>query len=178
MQEENATGFVREDLLERLRNLTESQSDATLAELAYRRAREALERALEEARSLRLAAIEDVRTTREREQASLLESLKALRQSTEAQIETLLRTAEIEADRLRSSAQHTASTTVEEANREAASIRAEAAAIRTAAEGRAQEVVRLEAEFNALLAQVGERLGMAEKPAAGWWARITRSHKN
>ena len=174
MQEENPTGSVREDLLARLRNLGESQADGTLAELAYRRAREALERALEEARTIRLEAIEDARVTREREQTSLVESLKALRQSAETQIDGLLRAAEIEADRLRSDARLEAASIREEANKDAALIHADAAVVRRVAEERSSEVARLEADFNALLDQIGGRLGMPERPSEGWWARLTR----
>mgnify|MGYP001455423940 CR=1 FL=1 len=73
------------------------QATGPLAELAYRRAREALERAMAEARAIRLQAITDARTTRERELAALMESMRSLRQSAVAQIEALLQAAEIEA---------------------------------------------------------------------------------
>ena len=109
MQAEEPNNSVREDLIARLRNLVEPQSSGTLAELAYRRAREALERALEEARTIRLyARIEDARTAQERDQASLQGSLRSLQQATEAKIEALSRTAEIEAERLRHEARREA----------------------------------------------------------------------
>ena len=66
MQNEEGSHTVRSDLLERLRALEGPQSSGSLAELAYRRAREALEHALNEAREVRLQAIEDARATRER----------------------------------------------------------------------------------------------------------------
>ena len=57
---------VRRDLREQLKDLEAVQSQGTLAELAYRRSRDALERALEEAGKIRLHALEDARSTRER----------------------------------------------------------------------------------------------------------------
>ena len=75
---EEESGAVRSELLERLRALESSQSESNLAELAYKRARDALERALEEARTIRLQALDDARLTRERELASLLESMRSL----------------------------------------------------------------------------------------------------
>src|SRR5581483_8164489 len=85
--QEEPTTPVRNELLDKLRALAPEQSAEGLAELAYQRSREALERALEEARNIRLQAIEDARATREHEMTSLMESLKTLRLSAEAQID-------------------------------------------------------------------------------------------
>ena len=92
MQEAEDPGRIRTDLLERLKalDLEHGSGSGTLAELAYRRAREALEKALEEARTLRLQAIDDARRTREQEMSSLQQSLLAHRQAAEAEIEALL----------------------------------------------------------------------------------------
>src|SRR5262249_29741135 len=100
-EEQEEPGSIRSDLLDRLRALESSQSQSGMAELAYKRAREALERALEEARVIRLQAIDDARLTREHELATLMEAMRSMRTSAEAQIETFLRTAEIEAGRMR-----------------------------------------------------------------------------
>src|SRR3972149_5029801 len=109
----------------------------SLADISYRRAREALERALEEARAVRLQAVDDARATRERELASLMDSLRALRQSAESQIESVLMAAEIEAERIRAQARTDARSTVERATSEAAPARGGAAARRRrAGEGR------------------------------------------
>src|SRR5688500_4916682 len=98
---EEEPSSIRSELLDRLRAMEGPQSSDSLAELAYRRAREALERALDESRVVRLQAIEDARATRERELTALMESLRSLRQSAEAQIEALVRSAELEAARIR-----------------------------------------------------------------------------
>jgi hypothetical protein len=100
MQEEQGP-TTRSELLERLRNLDALQSQGTLAELAYRRAREALEKALDEAGKIRLEALEDARATREREMTLLMESLRALRLSAEAQIQSVLTSAEAAAQQTR-----------------------------------------------------------------------------
>ena len=169
MQEEQPPETVRSELLERLRALDTSLGTSGLTELASRRAREALERALDEARTIRLQALEYARATREREMTALLESMRTLRESAEAQINAVTYTAEIEADRLRNQAAESARELVEEANREAAQIRAEANAMRAAAEERAAEVDRLEIEFNRLVEVFAQRVGLREKPRRGWW---------
>lgn len=176
MQNEQDSHTVRSDLLERLRALEGPQSSGSLAELAYRRAREALEHALEEARNVRLQAIEDARATRERELHALMESMKTLRQSAERQIEELIATAEIEAQRIREEAESEARNMAEQARAEAADIRVEAVAIRSAAEERSREVERIETDFNNLLARIAERFGLTEKPSEGWWKRVTGGH--
>jgi hypothetical protein len=170
MQDDKLLDSTRDELLERLRALDEPQASSSLAELAYRRAREALEKALEEARTIRLQAIDDARAAREREMAALVESLKGLRQAAEAQIESLLREAELQAEALRDQAQSDARTILEAANRESATVRAEAAALRAGAEERAREVARLEADFDAQLEAIGKRLGM-QKPKKGLFGR-------
>src|SRR5215207_7715061 len=104
MQEHDQPGNVRHELLERLRSMETPSSQGGLTELSYRRAKEALERALEEARNIRLQAIDDARQTREREASALMASLRQLRDEAEAQIDALLRTAEIEAERTRATA--------------------------------------------------------------------------
>ena len=171
MQQEDQPGSVRNELLERLRAMEGPQSSNTLAELAYRRAREALEHALEEARSIRLRAIEDARDTRERELTALMESMRTLRQSAESQIDTLLRTAELEASRMHDQARSDAQAVQESANREAEAARAEGAAIRTSAEERAREIDRLEAEFNAAIGKIVQQIGL-ETPSGGWWRHL------
>ncbi|HLF79897.1 MAG TPA: hypothetical protein VJB57_20655 [Dehalococcoidia bacterium] len=153
---------VRTELIERLRALEGPQSDQ--AEVVYKRALEALE----EARIIRQQAIEDARLTRERELAALLESMRALRQAADSQVETVMRKAEIEAERVRDQAGIDARTTLDRARVEANGIQEEARAIRAAAERRAQEVDRLESEFNRLLTDVVERLGLTGKQPKGW----------
>jgi colicin import membrane protein len=165
-------GASQSELLERLRNLDALQSPGTLSELAYRRAREALEKALDEASKLRLQALEDARATRERELALTMEALKALRQSAEAQVQSVLAQADIEAADMRRKAAAEADATLEEARREAEDIAAEAAAVRQAAEARAREVAQLEAEFNAMVSRFSERIGLGEKPAEGFWRKL------
>src|SRR6185503_18022690 len=140
MQEHDQPSNVRHELLERLRALESPSSQGGLTELSYRRAKEALERALEEARAIRLQAIEDARLTREREMRAMMESLQVLRHQAETQIDTLLRTAELEAERLASNARAEAQDTLDAAHREETTVRAEAQAIRAAAEERAREV--------------------------------------
>jgi len=164
----------RSELVERLRNLDTLQTQGTLAELAYRRAREALEKALEEAGKIRLQALEDARSTRERELALLVDSLKALRQSAELQIQAILASAEIEGSQMRDRGRLEAERHLEDARREAEDVHVEASAIRHAAESRAREVEKLEEDFNALLTRLGERLGVTEKPPEGWFAKLFR----
>jgi hypothetical protein len=166
MQDDKPLDSTRSELLERLKALEEPQASSSLAELAYRRAREALEKALEEARAIRLQAIEDARTTREREMTALVESLKGLREAAEAQIELVLREAELQAEALRNQAQSDARAILDAANNESTTVRAEASALRAGAEERALEVARLEAAFDAQLEEIGKRLGM-EKPRKG-----------
>jgi hypothetical protein len=174
---EEEPGTIRNELLERLRGLESSQSQSGLAEMAYRRAREALERALEEARSVRLQAIEDARLTREHELHALMDSLRSLRQSAEAQIETLLRKAEIEAERIRDQARIESQAVVERATSEADHILEDAQAIRARGEERVRDVQRLEAEFNEMLASIAQRLGMDERPTEGWLRRLFGSSR-
>jgi hypothetical protein len=167
MQEEQGP-TTRSELLERLRNLDALQSQGTLAELAYRRAREALEKALDEAGKIRLEALEDARATREREMALLMESLRALRLSAEAQIQSVLTSAEVEAHQTRERAQLEAERRLEEARRQAEAASAEAAAVRASAEQRAREVESLEREFNEMVERFVTRLGISEQPEGGW----------
>ncbi|MPZ49343.1 MAG: hypothetical protein GEU75_08605 [Dehalococcoidia bacterium] len=173
MREEEQPYNVRNELLERLRALEGPQSSGTLAELSYRRAREALERALEEARTIRLQAIEDARSTRERELTSLMDSMRSLRESAERQIQELFETAEIEVSRLSGRAKADAQAIIERATAEAAETKAEAAAIRTGAEERVRTVERIEADFNRALSEIAERIGLTDKPSEGWWKRFT-----
>jgi hypothetical protein len=171
-QSEHESEPVRSELLERLRNLDAVQSQGTLSELAYRRAREALEKALEEAGKIRLQALEDARSTRERELALTMESLKAMRESAETQVQAILQQAELEATQVRERARLDAESHYESVKREAEDIAAEAAAVRQAAEARSREVDKIEADFNALVARFNERLGVTEKPADGWWRKL------
>lgn len=173
MQDQEST--PRGELLERLRNLDALQSQGTLAELAYRRAREALEKALDEAAKIRLGALEEARTLREREMTVLMESLKSLRQSAESQIQSILTAAEVEAQQTRDRARLDAERTVEEARREAENAAAEATAVRRAAEERSAEIERLEAEFNRMAAQFAARAGIREQPQQGWFGKLFRS---
>ncbi len=165
---------VRADLLHRLQALEGSQGTGTLAELAYRRAREALEKALEEARNLRLQAIDDARQTRDREMTSLMESMRSLRQSAEMQVEAVLAAADVEAARVRARAESDADSLLRDARAEAESLRQEAAAIRTAADSRARDVERLEAEFNEIAADIAKRIGLKDQPQGGWLSRLFR----
>jgi hypothetical protein len=178
MQQEEENGAVRSELLERLRAMDGPQSSSALAELAYRRAREALERALEEARTIRLQAIEDAKTARERELTALMDSLRGLRQAAEAQIEAVLQTAQIEASRLRDEAQSQAQALIEQATNEAQRLKDEAAAIRAGAEERAATIKRLEDEFNELMTEMAHRIGLDERPDGGWWRRLTGRKRN
>lgn len=182
MQEAEQPGTIRTDLLERLKalDLEHGSGPGTLAELAYRRAREALEKALEEARTVRLQAFDDARRTREQEMSSLRQTLLSQRQAAEAEIEALLRQAEIEAERIRSEARRDAETIVQAAEAEAGQVLDSAArtldearTLRAASEAREADMQRLEAEFNASAAQIAERLGMTAAPSRGWWHRIT-----
>jgi len=174
MSEEQGATTNRAELLERLKNLDALQSQGTLAELAYRRAREALEKALEEAAKVRLGALEDARGTRERELSLLMESLKALRLSAEAQIHSILTSAEVQAQHMLESARLEAQRLQEDARHQVDEIAAEAAAIRHAAEQRAREVQELEGEFNQVIERLVARLGVAEKPAEGWFRALSR----
>ncbi len=162
----------RNDLNERLRSLEPLQAQGTLAELAYRRAREALEKALEDASRIRLQALEDAKTTREREMGQLMQSLKALRESAETQVEAILHTANIEAGQARERGRLESDRLLEDARHEAADIAAEAAALRQAAEARSREVDQLEASFNQLIARLNERLGLSEKPPEGFFRKL------
>ena len=170
MQDEPRFDTTRNELLNRLKALESPQESGNLSELAYRRAREALEKALDEARTIRLQAIEDARNSRERELAALTESLSNLRQSAVAQIDSLLREAEIESEQIRDQARNEADFIIENAVSESASTRAEAAAIRNAADERAREVERIETDFNAQLERIARRLGMT-KPKKPWYRK-------
>ena len=173
MQEAHESGAVpRNELLERLRNLEPLQSQGTLAELAYRRAREALEKALEDASRIRLEALEDARNTREHELSLLMESLKALRQSAETQVQAIIAAAEIEAEQTRERARAEARATAEAADRELQLATAEARALREAAEARSREVADLESRFNDLIAKLSERIGVTEQPSQGWFGKL------
>lgn len=174
---EDEQNSIRSELLDRLRAMESPQTSDSLAELAYRRAREALESALEEARTVRLQAIEDARATRERELTALMESLRHMRISAEQQIEALVRTAELEASRIRDQSRTEAHTTLENAASEASQIRAEAMSMRVGADEHVREVERLEAGFNEMIARVIERLGITEHPPEGWLRRITGSNR-
>jgi len=173
MQEEEPSGSIRHELLERLRALESDQSPGNLSELAYRRAREALTAALEEARSIRLQALADARDSRERAFESMAQDLQTLRRNTETEIDSLLRTAEIEAERTRDESQRQAAEIIARAESEAEAMRVEAATLRAGADERAREVERLEAEFNSLIERLNERLGINDKPSGGWLRRLT-----
>jgi hypothetical protein len=177
MQPQPEGGPAESELLARLRSLDVTQSQGTLSELAYRRAREALEKALEEAGKIRLQALEDARATRERELAQLMESLRALRQSAETQVQAILQQAEIEASQIRERARHEADAHFESVKRESEDIAAEAAAVRQAAENRAREVAQLEADFNAMVSKFAERIEVTDKPAEGWWRKLFGASK-
>jgi hypothetical protein len=58
------------------------------------------------------------------------------------------------------------------ARAEAEQVRAEAARVRAAADERAREVQALEAEFDAAVSRLVERIGVKEKPPEGWLARL------
>jgi dsDNA-specific endonuclease/ATPase MutS2 len=177
MQDEPQAGSVRNELLERLRSLDSPPSAGALAEIAYKRSKEALEHALEEARAIRLQAIEDARHTRERELNALRQSLESLRMSAEAQVDSMLRIAEIEAGRLREQAEAEAQRVVEQARTDSQTIKAEAVAMRASAEDRARELERLEAEFNRVMADIADRVGIRERPSTGWLNRLGRSSR-
>ena len=173
MQEETETGAIRRELLERLRALDGPEIGGMLADLAYERGNEAIERALNEARKIRSQAIEDAKATRERELTSLMEAMRALRESAETRIEGALTAAEAEAERLRDRARREAQATLETATKEAAALRAEAESLRAAAQERLREIDSLEGEFNAVVSRMGKRIGIAP-PAEGWWRRLLR----
>jgi hypothetical protein len=176
-EQEDQSGAVRSELVERLRALEAAQSPGTLADISYKRAREALERALEEARSIRLQAIEDARRSREHELTSLMESLRSLRESAESQIEGLLRTAELEAGRIRDQARAEAQQIIERAGTDAEQARTEATALRQAAELRLKEIETLEDQFNEIARAIAQRLGITEEPGSGWWRRLGSSRR-
>jgi hypothetical protein len=165
-------GSIRNELLERLRALEGSQTSSGLADLAYRRAREAMERAMEEARVIRLQAIEDARASRERELTSLMDSMRSLRESAEAQIAELLRSAEIEAQRIADTSRIEAQAILERATQDATTAREEAALMRAAAEDRLRNIERLETEFNQVANQIAARLGITDPPSSGWWKKL------
>jgi hypothetical protein len=165
------------DWLEKPRHDPAAES---LTELAYRRAKEALESALDEARKIRLEALEDARRTRGTEGLAMVEARERHLEAAEAEAKGLLRQAEIEAGRIRSEAEQDVRQTVREAKKEAQrqlleaeATLVEARALRVAADERQREVERLEAEFDATLSQIAERVGIREKPARGWLWRLT-----
>ena len=174
MQEGQDPHSVREELLERLRRLETPQPSAGLAELAYRRAREALEQALEESRRIRIEAIETSRLTSERETAALMETLRTQRHAAETQVQAMLQAAGLEAEQRRQEAEHEAHRIAESAAAEAANVRQEALTLRSSLEERRREIERLEADFNALLEEIARRLGVVEKPKGGWFSRLLR----
>lgn len=176
-EEEQQPASIRNELLERLRALEGSQSSGSLADLAYKRAREAMERALEESRIIRLQAIEDARNTREHELTSLMETMRSLRDSAESQITELLRAAEIEAARINDQSRIEAQRIIEQAREDATRSREEASAMRRAAEDRLRDIDRLEADFNHIAGQIAARLGIGEAPASGWWKKLGGSDK-
>ncbi len=180
MQDTDPPGTVRADLLERLKTLDTEHGAGSLAELAYRRAREALEKALEEARTIRLQAIDDARRTREQETSALRQALQSQRLAAETEIEALLNRAEIEAERIRGEANRDAESIVEAAEAQAKQVLTSAArtldearTLQAAAEERQLAMGHLEAEFNQTVAQIAERLGVTEQPPKGWLRRIT-----
>jgi DNA repair exonuclease SbcCD ATPase subunit len=181
MQDADPQPSVRADLLDRLKALDIDQGRGSLAELAYRRAREALEKALEEARAIRLQALDDARRAREEEAAALAGALESQRRAAEAEIEALLRRAEIEAEHIRGEATRDARQIIEAAETDAQQVLASAAhtleesrALRDAAEQRRREIERLEEEFNEVATEIAERLGIDERPSRGWWRRLAR----
>jgi hypothetical protein len=103
-----------------------------------------------------------------------MESLKSLRHSAQGQIDSLLRTAEIEASRAREQAKVDAEAIIERANREAEQTREEAAAVRASAEERVKAIEALEAQFDQFAGKLADRLGIAaeERPVEGWWQRL------
>jgi hypothetical protein len=172
MQEE-PSGRISSELLDRLRAMETPEASGSLAEAAYSRARDVLERALDEAQTLRLQAIDDARTTREREMTALMESMRTLRLAAQAQIETQLKTAEMEMSRLIEQSRSDAAAIVAKATEDALQIRAEAAASRSAADHRLQEIERLEADFDDVLERMTGRLGI-RAPSGGWWRHLLR----
>lgn len=180
MQDADLNGAVRADLLERLKSLDTEHGTGTLAELSYRRAREALEKALEEARTIRLQALESARRTHDEETAALQRTLESQRLTAQAAIDALIRQAEIEAEQILGNAHRNADTIVEAAEAEAKQVLSSAArtldearTLRAASEERKRDMDRLEAEFDQTVAQIAERLGVIERPPRGWRRRIT-----
>jgi vacuolar-type H+-ATPase subunit H len=169
MQDDPSSDSTRNDLLERLKAL-ESQASDSLAELAYHRAREALEKALDDSRAIRLQAIDDARNQRERELVALTASLNNLRHSAETQINELLDEARLEAESIRDDARREARNYIEDATTEAATLRTEAATLRAAAEERIREIEEIEADFDEQLERIAKRLGM-RKPGRGLFRR-------
>ena len=153
----------------------------SLTELAYRRAKEALESALDEARKIRLAALADARRTSEAEGLAMVEARERQRQAGETEATALVRQAELDAERIRGEAEQDARQIVREAKKEAQrellvaeATLVEARALRVAADERQREIERLETELNGSLSKIAERLGITEKPDRGWLRRITR----
>jgi len=173
MQQEEQPGRISSELLDRLRAMETPDATGSLAELAYRRAREVLERALDEAQTLRLQAIQDARATREQELTALTESMRTLRLAAQAQIESQLKSADMEMTRLIEQSRSEASGIIAKATEDALQIRAEAAATRSAADHRLQEIERLEADFDEVVGRMAERLGV-RAPSGGWWRHLLR----
>ena len=153
------------------------ESSGGIADLAYQRAREALERALAEAQATRFQAIEDARSTRESELTALMETMRALRQSAESQISASFRAAELDTTRIHDQAKAEAESILERASNEASEIKIEAAGIRANAEERLREIERLEAEFDLVVSNLAKRIGITDKPSGGWWRRIGSKKK-
>ena len=78
-------------------------------------------------------------------------------------LETLGASLVVNPERMKANAEVEAREVLEHANAEAADVRAEAAAIRGAAEERAKEVERIESEFNTTLGDITKRLGIEDK---------------
>jgi hypothetical protein len=170
-EEQPSAEQLRDDLMERLQALQGPQAAGALGELAYRRSREALEKAIEEARLIRLQALEDAKRVRESELAALGEALRLMRESAESQVQAVLASAELEAQRLRDQARAEAESALAEARSQAAAMRAEAQAALAAAEARRQETEALEAELEGALRRMADRIGLKESPPAGWLRR-------
>jgi cell division septum initiation protein DivIVA len=126
---------------------------------------------MDEARNVRLQAIEDAKNTRERELTELLDAMRTLRQSAETQIDNTLRTAGLESERLLDQAKNEAQTIIERATDEARTLRAEAESLRLTAEERLRDVQQLEGEFNTIVSKIAQRIGL-EAPEQGWWRHL------
>jgi hypothetical protein len=181
MQESEISQFTEPVIPEHLRAAMSEPGSESLTDLAYRRAREALENALEEARKIRLQSLEDARRARQVEMEALERDLAQRRASAQSEADGLLRRAELEAERIRSEAGHDAREIVrvakveaQETAEEASHTLVEARTLRVAADERQREVERLESEFDQLMSEFARRAGLVEEPSEGWWARLMR----